>query len=147
MWELNHKEGQVPRNLYFQTAVLEKTLESPSDCKEIQPVHPKGNQPSIFIGRTDAEAETPILRPPDVKSWLTGKNPDADDSLVNDVKFMISEKDLASVQGPGLITQELLCSRVLLKWKRDRESFWHRLQKGEGECPFPLVLARELYTF
>ena len=95
--------------------MLEKTLESPSDCKEIQPVHPKGNQPSIFIGRTDAEAETPIFWPPDVKSRLTGKNPDAGDSLVNDVKFMISEKDLASVQGPGLITQELLCSRVLLK--------------------------------
>ena len=57
--------------------VLEKTLESPLDCKEIQPVHPKGDQSSIFIGRTDAEAETPILWPPDVKNWLVGKDPDA----------------------------------------------------------------------
>ena len=57
--------------------VLEKTLESPLDCKDVQPVHPKGNQSWIFIGRTDAEAETPILWPPDVKNWLTGKDPDA----------------------------------------------------------------------
>ena len=61
--------------------VLEKTLESPLDCKEIKPVNPKENQPSIFIGRTDAEAETPVLWPPDMKSQLTGKNPDAGDSL------------------------------------------------------------------
>ena len=65
------------KNLCFWTVVLEKTLESPLDCKEIQPVHPKGNQSWILIGRTDAEAETPILRPPDVKNWLTGKDPDA----------------------------------------------------------------------
>ena len=61
----------------LQTVVLEKILESPLDCKEIQPVNPKGNQPLIFIGRTDAEAEAPILWPPDVKSQLTGKDPDA----------------------------------------------------------------------
>ena len=70
-WELAHKEGWAPKNLYFWTVVLEKTLESPLDCKEIQPVHPKRNQPWIFIGRTDAEA--PILWPPDVKSWLIRK--------------------------------------------------------------------------
>ena len=75
--ELDHKKGWVPKNCCFQTVVLEKTLESPLDCKEIKPVKPKGNQPWIFIGRTDAEAEAPILYPPDVKSWLTGKNPDA----------------------------------------------------------------------
>ena len=63
--------------LMFWTVVLEKTLESPLDSKEIQPVHPKGSQSWIFIGRTDAEAETPILWPPDVKSWLIGKDPDA----------------------------------------------------------------------
>ena len=61
----------------FWTVVLEKTLESPLDCEEIQPVHPKGNQSWVFIGRTDAKAETPILWPPDVKNWLTGKDPDA----------------------------------------------------------------------
>ena len=77
MWELDYKEGWVLKNWYFWTVVLEKTLESPLDCKEIQPVHPKGNQPWIFIGRTDAEAETPVLWPPDAKNWLIGKDSDA----------------------------------------------------------------------
>ena len=75
----NHysKESWALKNWYFWTVVLEKTLESPLDCKEIQPVHPKGNQSWIFIGRTDTEAETPILLPPDVKNQLIGKDPDA----------------------------------------------------------------------
>ena len=77
MWELDHKESWVPKNWCFPTVVLEKTLESPLDCKEIQPVHPKGNQSRMFIGRTDVEAETPILGPPHVKSWLIWKDPDA----------------------------------------------------------------------
>ena len=77
MWELDYKESWAPKNLCFQTVVLKKTLESPLNCKEIQPVHPKGDQSWIFIGRTDAEAETPILWPPDAKNWLTGKDPDA----------------------------------------------------------------------
>ena len=77
MWELDHKESWVPKNWFFWTVVLEKTLESPLDCKEIQPVHPKGNQSWIFTGKTDAEAETPVLWPPDVKSWLIWKDPDA----------------------------------------------------------------------
>ena len=96
MWELDYKESWVPKNWCFWTVVLEKTLESwvlknwcfwtvvlektlesPLDRKEIQPVHPKGNQSWIFIGRTDAEAETPILWPPDVNNWLIGKDPDA----------------------------------------------------------------------
>ena len=77
MWELDHKEGWAPKNWCFWTVVLEKTLVSPLDCKEIQPVHPKGNQSWIFIGRTDVEAETQILWPPDVESWLNGKDPDA----------------------------------------------------------------------
>ena len=76
MWELDYKESWAQKNWCFWTVVLEKTLESPLDCKEIQSVHPKGNQPWIFIGRTDAKAETPILWPPDVKNWLTGKHPD-----------------------------------------------------------------------
>ena len=67
----------APKNWCFWTVLLKKTLESPLDCQEIQPVHPKGNQSWIFIGRTDAKTETPILWPPDVKSWLTGKDPDA----------------------------------------------------------------------
>ena len=77
MWELDHKEGLALKNWCFWTVVLEKTLESPLNCKEIKPVNPKGNQSWIFIGRTDAKAETPILWPPDVKSWLTRKDPDA----------------------------------------------------------------------
>ena len=76
MLELYHKESWVQRNWCFWTVVLEKTLESPLDCKEIQPVNPKGNQSWIFIGRTDAEAEA-IIWPPDVKNWLIWKDPDA----------------------------------------------------------------------
>ena len=77
MWELDYKESWVLKNWCFWTVVLEKTLESPSDWKEIQSVHPKGNQSWIVIGTTDAEAETPILGPPDAKNWLFGKDPDA----------------------------------------------------------------------
>ena len=77
IWELNYKEIWAPKNWCFWTVVLEKTLESLLDCKEIQPVHPKGNQSWIFIGRTNAEAETPILCPPDAKNWLIWKDPDA----------------------------------------------------------------------
>ena len=77
MWELDYKASWAVKNWCFWTVVLEKTLESPLDCKEIQPVHPKGNQSWIFIGRTDAEAESPILWLPDVKTWLIGKDPDA----------------------------------------------------------------------
>ena len=74
MWELGYKESWVQKNWCFWTVVLEKTLESPLDCKEIHSVHPKGDQSWVFIGRTDVEAETPILWPPDMKSWLTGKD-------------------------------------------------------------------------
>ena len=77
MWELDYKEGWEPKNWWFWTVVLEKTLESPLDCKEIQPVHPNGNQPWIFTGRTDVEAEAPVLWPPDAKSQLIRKDPDA----------------------------------------------------------------------
>jgi len=77
MSELDYKESWVPKNSCFWTVVLEKTLESLLDCKEIQPIHPKGNQSWIFIRRTDAEAETPILWTPDAKNWLIWKDPDA----------------------------------------------------------------------
>ena len=77
MWELDYKESWVLKNWCFWTVVLEMTLESPLDSKEIQPVYPKGKQSWIFTGRTDAEAEAPILWPPDVKNWLIGKDPNA----------------------------------------------------------------------
>ena len=77
MWELDCEESWALRNWCFWTVVLEKTLESPLDCKEIQPVHPKGDQSWVFIGRTDVEAETPVLWPPHEKSWLIGKDPAA----------------------------------------------------------------------
>ena len=76
MWELHYKESWAPKNWCFWTVVLEKTLESPLDCKEIQPVHPRGDQSWVFIGRTDVETETPILWPPEVKSWLIWKDSD-----------------------------------------------------------------------
>ena len=77
IWKLDYKESWAPKSWCFWTVLLEKTHESPLDCKEIQPVHPKGNQSWIFIGRTDVEAETPVLWPPDAKNWLIGKYPDA----------------------------------------------------------------------
>ena len=77
MWVSDYRESRAWKNGCFWTVVLQKTLESPLDCKEIQPVHSKGNQSWIFIGRTDAEAETPILWPPDAKNWLIWKDPDA----------------------------------------------------------------------
>ena len=90
MWELDHKESWVLKNWCFCTVVLQKTLESPLDCKEIQPVHPKGNQSWIFIGRTDAEA--PILWPPDSKNWLIGKDPDAGKDWRWEVKGMTEDE-------------------------------------------------------
>ena len=77
MWELDYKESWVPKNWCFWTVVLEKTLQCPLDCKEIQPIHPKGDRSWLFTVRTDAEAETPILWPPDAESWLFWKDPDA----------------------------------------------------------------------
>ena len=92
MWELDYKESWVPKNWCFWTVVLEKTLDSPLVCKEIQPVYPKGNQSWIFIGRTDAEAEAPILCPPDEKNWLTGKDPDAGQDWRQEEKGMTEDE-------------------------------------------------------
>ena len=89
MWEL---EGCVLKNWCFQTVLLEKTLESPLDCKEIIPANPKGNQPWIFIGRTDAEAEAPILCPPDAKSWFIGTDPDAGKDWGKEEKGMTEDE-------------------------------------------------------
>ena len=77
MWELDCEESWAPKNWYFWTVVLEKTLESPLDCKKIQPVHSKGDQPWVFFERKDAKAETPVLWPPHAKSWHIGKDSDA----------------------------------------------------------------------
>ena len=92
MWELDYKESWAQKNWCFWTVVLEKTLESPLDCKEIQPVHPKGNQSWVFIGRTDAEAETPILWPSDAKNWLIGKDPDAGKDWRQEEKGMTEDE-------------------------------------------------------
>ena len=92
MWELDCEEGWEPKNSCFWTVVLKKTLESPLDCKEIQPVHPKGDQSLVFIGRTDAEAETPILGPPHMKSWLIGKDPDAERDWGQEEKRMTEDE-------------------------------------------------------
>ena len=92
MWELDHKESRALKNWCLWTVVLEKTLESPLDYKEIKPVHPKGNQFWIFTGRTDAEAETPILWPPDEKSWFIGKDPDAGKDWRQEEKGTIEDK-------------------------------------------------------
>ena len=78
MWELDYKESWAPKNWCFWTVVLEKTLASPLDCKEVQPVHSKGDQSWVFIGRTDVEAETPIFWPPDAKIWLIWEDPDGE---------------------------------------------------------------------
>ena len=92
MWELDYKESWVLKNCCFWTVVLEKTLESPLDCKEIQPVHPKGDESWVFFGRTDVEAETPILWPPDAKSWLIWKDSDAGKDWGQEKKGMTEDE-------------------------------------------------------
>ena len=92
MWELDYKESWGMKNWCFWTVVLERTLESPLNCKEIQLVNPKENRSWIFIGRTDAEAETPILWPPDAKNWLFGKDPDAGQDWKQENKGMTEDE-------------------------------------------------------
>ena len=89
---LDYKESWVLKNWCFWTVLLEETLESPLDCKEIQPIHPKGDQSWVFIGRTDAEAETPILWPPDAKNWLIGKDPEAGKAWRQEEKGMTEDE-------------------------------------------------------
>ena len=92
MWELDFKGSWAQKNWCFWTVVLEKTLERPLDCKEIQLVHPKGDQSWVFIGKTDVEAETPILWPPDAKSWHIGKDPDASKDWGQEAKGMTEDE-------------------------------------------------------
>ena len=94
MRELDHKEGWAAKNWCFQIAVLEQTLERSLDSKVIKPVNPKGNQPWMVIGRTDAEGEAPILWPPDVKSWLPGKDPDSGKDRRHDEKKVVTEDEM-----------------------------------------------------
>ena len=138
MWDLDHKEGWVPKNGWFWTVVLEKTLESPLGNKEIKPVNPKGNQPWTFIGRTDAEAEVPIFWPLDGKSWLIRKDPDAgkdwrqekgttEDEMVgwhhrlNGHEF---EQTLGGGEGWGNLAccSPWGCKELLSRWTRDNAS-------------------------
>ena len=97
MWELDYKESWAPKKWCFRTVVLEKILESPLDCKEIQLVHPKGDQSWVFIGRTDAEAETPIIWPLHAKSWLIGKDPDAGRDWGQEEKGITEDEMAASL--------------------------------------------------
>ena len=92
MWELDCEESWAPKNWCFWTVVLEKTLESPLDCKKVQPVHPKGDQSWVFFGRNDAKSETPVLWPPNVKSWLIGKGPDAGRDSGQEEKGMMEDE-------------------------------------------------------
>ena len=94
---MDHKESWVPKNWGFWTVVLEKTLERPLDSKEIQPVHPKGSQSWIFIGKTDAEAETPIFWPPDAKNWVIWKHPDAGKDWRQEAKGMTEDERLDGI--------------------------------------------------
>ena len=92
MWELDNKQSWTLNNWLFWTVVLEKTLENPLDSKEVQPVNPKGNQSWIFIGRTDAKAESPIFWPPDVKNWVLGKDPDVERGWRQEEKGMTKDE-------------------------------------------------------
>ena len=112
MWDMDHKESWAPKNWCFWTVVLEKTLESPLESKEIQLVHPKGHQSWVFIGRTD-EAETPILWLPDVRNWLIGKDPDAWDDWRQEEKGTTENEIVGwmSSPTPGAYSDSCLLSR------------------------------------
>ena len=118
MWELDYKESWVLKNWCLWTVVLEKTLESPLDYKEIQPVHPKGNQSWIFTGRTDAEAETPLLWPLNVKDQLTGKDPDAGKDWRWEKKGTTEDKMVGWHHGC-----EFVASRICV-WVSSRSWWW-----------------------
>ena len=145
MWELGYEESWVPKYWCFWTVVLEKTLESPLDCKEIQPVHPGGDQSWAFTGRTDAEAEPPILWPPDVKNWLIWKDPDAGKDWRHEEKGT-TENEMASptwwtwvwassrswwwTGNPGVL-QSMGLQRVRHNWVAELN--WIELNQSDGD--------------
>ena len=160
MWEFDYKESWALKNWRFWTVVLEKTLESPLDCKDIQPVHPKGDQSWVFIGRTDAETEAPILWPPDVNNWLTGKDPNAEKDWGQEEKGMTENEMVGwrhqlngheSEQAPGDDEgQESLaccspwdCKRVRRDWATEQQFLSINIVHL-GECWFEEAMALNL---
>ena len=148
MWELDYKESWALTNWCFRTVVLEKTLESPLDCKEIQPVHPKGNQSWIFIEKPDAEAETPILCPPDVKNWLIRKDPNAgkdwrleEKGMTEDEKagwnHRLNEHEFESTPGVGNGQGGLACCSP---WGHKESDMTERLNWTELKIPEMILL-------
>ena len=155
MWELDCEERWVPKNWCFWTVVLEKTLESPLDCKEIQPVHSKGDWSWVFIGRTDAKAETAILWPPHEKSWLIGKDPDAGKDWEQEEKGT-TEDEMAGwhhrldgreskwTPGVGDGQRGLACCD---SWGRKESDMTERLNWTEGanrQCNFLIKIFRNI---
>ena len=120
-WTLDHKEGWPPKKLYFRTFKLAKTLKSSLDSKEIKSVHPKGNQSWIFIGRTNAEAVTPVLWPPDAKSWLIGKDPDLRKDWVQEEKWAREDEMVGWHYHHNSMDMSL---SKLLEIEKDQEA-WH----------------------
>ena len=139
MWESDYKESWALKNWCFWNIILEKTLKSPLDCKEIQPVHPEGNQSSIFFGKTDAEAETPILWPPNAKNWLIGKDLDAGKDWRREEKGTTEDEMLDGITSSMDVSfsrlQELVMDReasVLQPWGYKESDMTERLNWTEG---------------
>ena len=124
MWELDHKEGWAPKNWCFWTMMLEKILKSPMDCEKIKPVNLKGNEPWIFIGRTDAEAEAPVLWPSDAKNWLIGKASDAGKYWGQEERAMTEDEMIGCI----IDTVDMILSK-LQEIVNDREA-WHDAAHG-----------------
>ena len=143
MWELDHKEGRVLKNWCFQTVLLEKTLDSPLDCKEIKSINPKGNKPRILIEKTEVEAEVSILWPPDTKNQLIGKDPDSGKDRRQEEKGMtedemvgwhqkFKEHELRQTLEHGTEQGSLACCS-LLGWKELDTTWWLNNNKNRGE--------------